>query len=90
MRRDQRPSPESSTPASTSATCRPSCFSVAEATQAAFDVEHAAEVAEDDGVGAGGEAMSSHLRSAMREEISPYLMANVPPKPQQSRASPFP
>lgn len=59
------------------------CLRVAGAAQAAFDIEHAAEVAEHHGT-APLARMLAHFSSAMAVEMSPYLIENVPPKPQHA------
>ena len=71
---------------STSATCSTRVVSSMRR-KLAFDVDQAAEIAADDGIGGGGLQMLTHFRSAMAAEMSPNLTAKVPPKPQQDSAS---
>ena len=56
---------------------------IAGAAQTPFDIEHAAEVAEHDGVPARSSRIFAHFSSTIAVEMSPYFTANVPPKPQQ-------
>ena len=59
---------------------------VAAPAQAAFDIEQAAEIAADHGIGPVA-WIASHLRSTICVDNSPNLTAKAPPNPQHSSQS---
>ncbi len=56
---------------------------IAIAAQAAFDIQQAAQVAADDGTGAGLARYAGICCRPCASTVRRYLTENVPPKPQQ-------